>query len=674
MNISPAKIHFNQQGTPIASTFDDVYFSNANGLQESQYVFLANNGLPQRWNQWQQDEFTIAETGFGTGLNFLVSWHHFNQFRQTAPSAQLQRLHFISVEKYPLTRADLAQALTAWPQLEHLAKELVQQYPDCVPGCHRLQFAQGKIILDLYFADIEQMLPQLYTGPNGLVDAWYLDGFAPAKNPQMWQPQLFAQMARLATDGCTFATFTAAGLVKRGLAAAGFNVEKRQGFGRKRDMLAGQFITEQLNQQPDFNSQRQQAAYYVRHAASRQKKQVSIIGAGLAGACCAYALGQKGYKVTVYEQAPTVAAGASGNRQGGFYPQLNAEASINSRIQALSFVYACRQYQQLLTQGYDFAHDFCGVLQLAFTPKVAQRYRKLIDNKIWPPQMVQWFTHQQSSQQAGIELPYDSLWLAQGGWINPAQLVKALLQASTAQGQCELFTHHQLSQLDYHQDQWHLRWQNGSLTQADIVVFATGSDSDKLSQLQALPLRKVRGQVEKIPSQTPIDQLQSVLCHKGYLTPASQGYHAMGSTYVKNDLAVDYRLHEQQLNLHTQAQALAHCQWAQKLVTENQGRAAIRCTSPDHLPLVGAVADFAQQSKQYAELYKAKPARHYPIAADLPNLYLLTGLGSRGLTTAPLMAELLASQIAGTALPLSNDLLNALNPNRFLLRRLIRAC
>ena len=182
----------------------------------------------------------------------------------------------------------------------------------------------------------------------------------------------------------------------------------------------------------------------------------------------------------------------------------------------------------------------------------------------------------------------------------------------------------------------------------------------------------VRGQVEAIPAQPALANLNTVLCHKGYLTPEYQGQHALGSTYVKDDVATDYRLEEQTKNLATHYQSLEKCPWAQNVEGKGAGRAAVRCSSPDHLPLVGALADITQQKRELVDLYKAFPQAQYPQGSDLPNLFMLTGLGSRGLTTAPLMAELLASQINGQPLPLPNDLLNTLNPNRFLIRQLIR--
>ena len=243
--IKSAQIHYNEQGTPVSDLFDDVYFSNESGLEETRYVFLQQNGLPERWAQHQASFFHIIETGFGTGLNFLLAWQHFRLHRQQQSAALCQRLYFSSFEKYPLQLADLRQALQSWPALKELAEQLLAQYPLALPGCHRLQFEQGNVTLDLWLGDVHDSMPQLPV--QNQADAWFLDGFAPSKNPQMWQPELFQQMARLAKKGTTVATFTSAGLVRRGLQDAGFSVRKIKGYGRKREMTVGIINTQHDN-------------------------------------------------------------------------------------------------------------------------------------------------------------------------------------------------------------------------------------------------------------------------------------------------------------------------------------------------------------------------------------------------------------------------------------------
>jgi tRNA 5-methylaminomethyl-2-thiouridine biosynthesis bifunctional protein len=660
LTITHANIRFNENGTPYATQFEDLYFSDAQGLDETTHVFVKNNLLLERWSQWSDKDFVIAETGFGTGLNVLVTMLHFENF-----CAQVERLdfnlHFISIEKFPISQADLSKALALYPQLAKYSQPLLEQYPMAIAGCHRLSFMDGKVTLDLWLGDVHQVLGQIDNKPLGLIDTWFLDGFAPSKNPDMWTQDLFNQMAKLAKDQCHFATFTAAGHVKRGLREAGFAVQKRQGHGRKRDMLAGTI--------QKLTDNRARLPYFIRQSAQLPvHPQIAIIGGGLAGANCAYALSTKGLQSTLYCQESTLAQGASGNAQGGFYPQLNAQAGNASLIHALSFTYASKLYRQLLSQGFDFTHQWCGTLQLAFNPKVTERYRKLIEQQTWPQDLIHWLDEKQTSQLANLALPYPGLFIPKGGWINLPELVASLTKAAGSQ----IVTNKKLITLKHENNLWQLNWQDGSQTTADIVVMATGSDSAGIQQLSDLPFRLVRGQVEAIQSQGELSKLSTVLCHKGYLTPAWKGKHALGSTYNKEDTNTDYRLTDQQTNIITHQKVLAKCDWINDLIPSTQGRAATRCSTPDHLPMVGAVPNIDAQTAQYHELYKALPAHRYSTPVDYPNLYMLCGLGSRGLTTAPLCAEILASQIVNKPLPLANNLLDALNPNRFLIRGLIR--
>ena len=219
----------NQQ--PYSTQFEDVYFSSDNGLQETEYVFLQGNRLADRWQHLPTQHFTLIETGFGTGLNFLCSCQ---LWLETAPSDAT--LHFISVEKYPLALPDIKAALDLWPGLTPYKQAFLAHYPAILSG-ESISIFNGRIRLTLLIGDAVAQLTTLKVQ----ADAWLLDGFAPAKNPEMWQPALFSNMARLSHAGTTFATFTSAGDVRRSLIAVGFKVQKRPGFGRKREMLIGEY-------------------------------------------------------------------------------------------------------------------------------------------------------------------------------------------------------------------------------------------------------------------------------------------------------------------------------------------------------------------------------------------------------------------------------------------------
>ncbi|GAB5391145.1 MAG: bifunctional tRNA (5-methylaminomethyl-2-thiouridine)(34)-methyltransferase MnmD/FAD-dependent 5-carboxymethylaminomethyl-2-thiouridine(34) oxidoreductase MnmC [Alteromonas macleodii] len=684
MKSKHAQVHFNESGTPVADHFDDVYFSNDSGIDETQHVFVAGNDLAERWQQWRNPTFVIAETGFGTGLNFLVAMRAFNEFRAANPDHPLKRLYFITTEKFPLPQQDMQRALEAFPALKNEAQALASLYPMGLEGCHRLHFDNHSTTLDLWIGDVHELLPQWHSPVNGLIDAWFLDGFAPSKNPDMWTDALFSQMARLSKTGTTFGTFTAAGIVKRGLAGVGFTIKKRNGFGRKRDMLTGVFNQDNENVQHKL---RLPAGPYYRYANDSLDKtsKVAVVGSGLAAATACLALVKRGINTTLYFDGDTLASGASGNPQGGFYPQLHSEASIASRIQAHSFLYARQAYDHTIEHAKacglaDVAHDFCGVIQLSFNDKVAERQNKLAAADVWPEALIKPVNSKEVSDIANLALPYSGLYIGLGGWISPPQLVAAMIEEALQSGKLELKPNHTYvshEAVETTKQQVRIRFnldsaENEEVITADHLILALGAGAVNASDFDSLSLRPVRGQVEAIPTQMPIEQLNTVLCHKGYMTPVFEGRHALGSTYVKNDLSTDVRSDETEMNLATHEQALANTDIVQALQHDGKARAATRLGSPDHQPVVGALHNFDSLKEHYTMLGVGKPLTSAPV---LPSSVVstLTCLGSRGLTTAPLMAEVLVSSLCKEPLPLSNDLLNAVNTSRFMTREAIRS-
>ena len=228
--IAPARLCFNDVGLPVSEAYADVYHSAAGAHAQARHVFLAGNGLPQRWQG--RESLVILETGFGLGVNFLATWLAWRE-----DPCRCQTLQFISLEKHPFDAADLALAQAAWPEFAPLAEELRQHWPALDAGCHDLAFEGGRVMLALHFGDAQDSLMQL----DAAVDAFYLDGFSPAKNPDLWSPALCLALARLAKRSTTLATWSVAGSVRRALTVAGFTVLRRPGFAGKRQMLSGYY-------------------------------------------------------------------------------------------------------------------------------------------------------------------------------------------------------------------------------------------------------------------------------------------------------------------------------------------------------------------------------------------------------------------------------------------------
>ncbi|EIS66084.1 bifunctional tRNA (5-methylaminomethyl-2-thiouridine)(34)-methyltransferase MnmD/FAD-dependent 5-carboxymethylaminomethyl-2-thiouridine(34) oxidoreductase MnmC [Yersinia pestis] len=668
--IQTATLSWNEQGTPVSEQFGDIYFSNEDGLEETHHVFLKGNGFPARFASHPQQSCIFAETGFGTGLNFLTLWRDFALFRQQSPNATLRRLHYISFEKYPLHVADLASAHARWPELASFAEQLRAQWPLPLAGCHRILLADGAITLDLWFGDVNTLLPTLDDSLNNQVDAWFLDGFAPAKNPDMWNEQLFNAMARMTRPGGTFSTFTAAGFVRRGLQQAGFNVTKVKGFGQKREMLTGT-----LQQQIHAPT----APWYHRPAATRCDD-IAIIGGGIVSALTALALQRRGAVVTLYCADAQPAQGASGNRQGALYPLLNGKNDALETFFTSAFTFARRQYDQLLEQGIAFDHQWCGVSQLAFDDKSRGKIEKMLHTQ-WPVEFAEAMSREQLSELAGLDCAHDGIHYPAGGWLCPSDLTHALMMLAQQNGMTCHYQH-ELQRLKRIDSQWQLTFgQSQAAKHHATVILATGHRLPEWEQTHHLPLSAVRGQVSHIPTTPVLSQLQQVLCYDGYLTPVNPAnqHHCIGASYQRGDIATDFRLTEQQENRERLLRCLPQVSWPQQVdVSDNQARCGVRCAIRDHLPMVGAVPDYAATLAQYQDLSRRiqhggeSEVNDIAVAPVWPELFMVGGLGSRGLCSAPLVAEILAAQMFGEPLPLDAKTLAALNPNRFWIRKLLK--
>ncbi|MDX5629259.1 MULTISPECIES: bifunctional tRNA (5-methylaminomethyl-2-thiouridine)(34)-methyltransferase MnmD/FAD-dependent 5-carboxymethylaminomethyl-2-thiouridine(34) oxidoreductase MnmC [unclassified Brenneria] len=663
--IRHATLSWNEQGTPVSQQFDDVYFSNQDGLAETRYVFLTGNGFPERFLTHPRESCVVAETGFGTGLNFLTLWQAFDDFRARSPQAPLRRLHFISFEKFPLRRDDLAAAHAQWPELAEYAQALREQWPLPLSGCHRLLLAQGRVTLDLWFGDVNALLPTLDTSLNHKVDAWFLDGFAPAKNPDMWTEDLFHAMARLGRRHGTFATFTAAGFVRRGLQQAGFSVSKVKGFGQKREMLSGYL--------PECIPVSSPAPWYARPPAVAPHD-IAIIGGGIASVLTALALQRRGAAVTLYCADPQPAQGASGNRQGALYPLLNNRHDALSRFFAAAFAFARRQYAELAAQGVDFEHQWCGVSQLAYDEKSARKIERILQGE-WPPELVFAVTAAQLEEANSLMLGAGGVTYPEGGWLCPAELTASALRLARRQG---LVVHMstKVSALEQSDIGWRLTLADQRQAEHAALILANGHQLSDWTQTQHLPCYPVRGQVSHIPTTPTLRRLKQVLCYEGYMTPVSPQHqeHCIGASYQRGDSATDYREEEQQENRRRLLDCLPQAQWAQQIdISGRQARQGVRCALRDHLPLVGAVADYQQTLDNYQHLLQRQHhAENLPPAPTYPNLFLIGALGSRGLCSAPLAAEILAAQIYDEPQPLDGETLAALNPNRFWIRKLLK--
>ena len=650
--ITHAQLDWDDQGRPHSRVFDDVYFSDQSGLEETRYVFLEQNRLQERFAALPVGgRLVIGETGFGTGLNFLCAWQLFEQHAVAGA-----HLHFVSVEKYPLSHADLQRALALWPQLQPFAEQLLKHYIAIHQGFQRLILDNGRVTLTLLIGDVLEQLPQL----DAQVDAWFLDGFAPAKNPDMWTAELFAELARLAAPGSTISTFTSTGWVRRLINAAGFKMKRTPGIGHKWEILRGEF----LGWPTETPAPPATKPWFARPPAIAGERHALVIGGGLAGCTTAASLAARGWRVSLLERHAGVAQEASGNPQGVLYLKLSAHGTALSNLIVAGFGHT-RRLLEHLHRGVDW--DGCGVLQLAFNAKEAERQAQLA--AAFAPDLLHLLDRDQAQARAGIALEHGGLFFPEGGWVHPP----ALCEWQASQPGISLLPHHDVLDLRQVDGQWQAWDGERLLASAPVAVLAGAAEVQRFADL---PLKRIRGQITRL-TQTPHSQaLATVVCAEGYVAPARLGEHTLGASFdFKNDdLTPTAAEHAGNLEMLREISVdLTQRLGADTLAPEQlEGRAAFRCTSPDYLPIVGPLAERTAFDHTYAAL--RKDARQIPDAACpwLDGLYVNSGHGSRGLITAPLCAELLAAWLSDEPLPVPVSVAQACHPNRFAVRALIR--
>lgn len=639
----PAELAFRDDGTPFSPAYGDVYHSASGALAQATQVFLHGNELPHRWRE--RRVFTVMETGFGIGVNFLATWSAWRD-----DPARCQRLHVVSIEKHPFRCDDLRTVLDAVvgnTPLATLAHALVDAWPTLVPGTHRIEFDGGRVTLTLAFGDAADLLPKLWLR----ADAFYLDGFAPAKNPELWSPALFKALARIAGDHATFATWSSAGDVKRALEQSGFEYRKVPGFGGKRAMLTGRFA-------PRWRVRRYEPplplAVNERHAI--------VIGAGLAGCATVERLAARGWRTTLIERHPEPASDASGNPAGVFHPLISRDDSSAARITRAAFLYALRNWAALEASGHPPVRGRGGLLHLA-TDDETRAVAAALGSFGYPPGYVTPVTREEARQIAGVDVACGGWFYPHGGWIAPPSLCAA--QCAAAGDALDARFGVRVERLERRGDAWIAFDGFGrEIARAPVVVFANAHDAARLAALDFAPTRSVRGQLTLVAA-SPLAGLRVPVIGDGYAVPRADDVTLVGATYEVDDADDALRDAGHAENVGRVARMLPqlHAATAHDALA---GRVAFRCVTSDRLPMLGALADEREARRDAAHLAGAWPL-DLPRA---PGLYGAFAYGSRGLVWSALGAELVAAQIEGEPWPLERELADHVDPARFLQRAL----
>ena len=554
--ITPAHVDWSGQ-VPTSAVFDDGYFGHDNAPSEAQAVFIEGNRLAQRFDTLQTDEvFVIGETGFGTGLNVLLAASLFEQ--RAHPGA---RLEIVSVDLHPLQAQDLARAVALWPSLGVWSQRLLMQYPAAAPGHHRVGLSDN-IGLTLIWGDATTA----FEATTARVDAWFLDGFAPARNPTMWTPALFRALYARSAPGATLASFTAAGDVRRGLAEAGFAIERQPGFAGKRHRIVGT----------------KPGTAVPRH---QRRGHAVIAGAGLAGATTARALAKRGWTVRVCDPNPP-ASGASGNWAGVVYATPSPHLQSQNRFYLNALIRALVWFRLL-----DFPHHsdqgrLNDVLLHLKQPRRKKNAHLAHSTGAWPDALLDLVDD-------------DTARLKGAGYIQPKAWVEHLLNHPN-------ITHH------------HSKVISPQTCDGDVVVLANAHSATEFQGLHTLPIKSIRGQVTELQATPDSQALHQAHCHMGYFTPALMGRHCVGATYDLHaehtgSVESDDRDNVDQFKTHLPAHWQALGGDALEIVGH---RSAFRCTTPDRLPIVGHVP--AVGEGVYINIgHGSRGITHTPLCADL---------------------------------------------------------
>ena len=519
---------------PISKQFGDVYFSKDNGLLETRHVFLNGNDLTTRLAQLQNFEyFTVGETGFGTGLNILALWQLWQQVRPHNQS----HLHVISVEKFPLHKDDLIRALNVWTELQPFATQLIEQYPLPIAGCHRLVFPNERFSIDLWLGDAHDVFPCIEK--TGTVRAWFLDGFAPSCNPEMWQEQVLNHIVRLSDVGTTFASFSVAGVLKRGLKAHGIEISRPRGFGHKREMLKAiwQATTNDIN------------------TTATQPRQIAIIGAGIAGLSCAWAFAQRGHQVRLYDEFGAACA-ASGNPLALINPKLCPIEQSFDHLMTIAWQYALRFYA-----------PFHAFRKLAIHQVPLKNHESLLSLANQYPENIL-----EATQSNPISsLP--TLKLQQAGAVNPKALAQEILQHPKIE-----YIQAKITNID-----------NTLLNADHLIVCCALNSADFFEQYPTL--KAIRGQVSWLNNADCALSLDHAYSYGGYCMQLDEQHLILGASFQPNFTNTDVTQADHVHNLELLQQIAP--EYAAQLTTVDrwQGRAALRAQSADYFPLVGKMDD-----------------------------------------------------------------------------------
>jgi len=648
-----------RDGQPFSENFDDIYYSSNDGElisggEEFAHVFFRHNGLPERW-QGEKD-FVIAELGFGSGLNCILTIREW--LKHLAETKSKKRLHYIAIEKYPLSPETIAEIITRYPELKIFCDELTANYPPAIEARHSRQLFDNRIIIHYRFMDAEKAL----SDDSLRVDAWYLDGFSPAKNADMWSQDLFLKIARNSHQGTTCSSYTCAGQVKRNLQNAGFVVSKTPGYGRKREMLVAR-LEHEINTSYRYADK---PWYVTPPAVDIAQKKATIIGAGIAGLSIAHSLISRGWSIDIIDRQGDVGRETSANPAAITYPRLAVNNDLDTEFYTVAFcynLYALKMLQQKYAKQFWFDS---GLLQLMDSRRFAEIVRKYGLNEAFvsyadeeDERLASRYPATENEEQVYVE--YKT-----AGVVLPGILCDAL------KAQCGdrlNIIHAEVGVISRANDRWQCLSADEVITDSEILIIANGTGINDLGLPIHFPIETVRGQAIALTANADSEKITKAVNSAFYITPAIAGKHYVGGTYSRENKSVAISADDNR-ELFEAVDAMFPAVFTRQDCCD--AWAGLRTMSKDRVAVVGTVPDPYFFNQEYADICHGKVDKEYQPARYLENLYVSAAHGSRGFTSSFIAAEIVAALIQGEPLPVSKNVLDYICPSRFIVNDLKR--
>jgi len=664
-SVRPAEIEW-RDGLPFSLEFNDVYFSIHGAVEESTHVFIDGNYLIDDWKNLKQEQFYIAELGFGSGLNFLNTVHHWQE-HFSKENNNKQHLNFIAIEKRPFSIDDLKKVCKLWPEFSDISSKLIDKYPSPTYGRHQISFKKWNITLTLMLMPIDHafddLLKESQSQQNKIkIDHWFLDGFAPSKNESMWGEQNAKKIAQLSKIGTRLATYSVAGSVKMPLIEAGFEITKRKGFAKKREMLTAVLKQPYAEKKASkfINIKYESPWFHIaQNNISNKQDKIAIIGSGIAGCTTAYTLSQKGFSCDLFEANTNIAQQASGAAAGIYLPQLTSDMNIGSQFNWLSYLTLLRFLSDLSDAEKQSVILSQGIHRFVENPKLESNLKQLFENI----GLNNWIC------ESDIYPNKSCLHFPDAGIIDIPAYCQLLLNKIPTE-QLLVYKSHEIDNLQFKDAHWHLSTTTKN-SRYKQVVFCGGARSKLLETLNIKSTNITRGQTCYFSSKSLAEKVKQTLYEKIYLVPKEEHQFHLGATF--EDFIDDELNPVSQKKILTKASNFLKNKGITNLSRQEidkiklRGTLGYRLHATDRMPIVGAATDREKILSDFKNLGQTRLLRDSISHYNLPGMWFNTAYGSHGLLYSLIASQHLASLIANDISPISNNISKALHPARFLI-------